>query len=379
MVGATVITDTLALLVLLRRLARLRIRSNLLVSLPPAVAIGLFTRGLPGRQPAVPRPRSEPSRPVRVPVLAFLAAALWPGVRARGIVLRLGLNRSVPNGSPLMEVTDLGNSLFIRSSHLHRTSSCPPSCSSTNLAGGCCCCGSHRGQGAGSGGGGRLSRFAWNVGLMFAHPAAGGGHPGGRVGGFGSGSSIPPCQRGPGRRRPELLISSATTHSSPTVSQCPGAERPIGERVLLGLAEETQAATLPIFHRSGTRRRGHDRPRACDRRRCHGRHWPTSEVRKSMAATWPRPALRGETHVRLDQSTALGLRNAGIETMPGADRGQPPRRISGGSATGALIRSWRRHPYGARDRRSAEGATHRGHRRAVDTLASAVIDVDLLP
>ena len=120
-VGATVITDTLALLVL-AVVSGGESDGNVVVGLTLGLAsTGLFTLWV---LPRLARwwfrtqGRSRASRFVFI-FLAFLAAALIAeAFGLEGIVgaffAGLGLNRSVPNGSPLMEVTEfVGNSLFI--------------------------------------------------------------------------------------------------------------------------------------------------------------------------------------------------------------------------------------------------------------------------
>jgi len=331
-VGATVITDTLALLVLaVVSGSDSESGSNPLVSLPLGlVAIGLFTLwGLPRAATWWFRAQGQ-SRPARFVFLflAFLAAALLAeAFGLEGIVgaffAGLGLNRSVPNGSPLMEVTEfVGNSLFIPFFLISigllivpavmfqaRTLQVAAAFAAAVIVG----------KALAAVVAGRLSRFAWNeVGLMFsltlpqAAATLAAASVGFSIGLFDSAvlnAVLVVVVL-------SLLISSATTQFfADRVAVPKGAERPIGERVLLGLAEETQAATLmPIATALARGDAGTIDPVHVIADDVTAVTRPTSEVRKSMAATLASAGAEGETHVRLDQSTALGLRNAAIET-----------------------------------------------------------------
>lgn len=329
-VGATVITDTLALLVL-AVVSGTDSGSNPLLSLTVGlVATGLFTLWVLPRLAGWWFRAQGQSRPARFVFLflAFLAAALLAeAFGLEGIVgaffAGLGLNRSVPNGSPLMEVTEfVGNSLFIPFFLISigllivpavmfqgRTLQVAAAFAAAVIAG----------KFLAAAVAGRLSRFSWTeVGLMFSLtlPQAAATLAAASVG-FSIGlfdavvlNAVLVVVI------LSLLISSATTQFFADRIAVPrGVTRPIGERVLLGLAEESQAATLmPIATALARGDAGTIDPVHVIADELTAITRPTSEVRKSMAATLASAGAEGETHVRLDQSTALGLRNAAIET-----------------------------------------------------------------
>ncbi len=113
-----------------------------------------------------------------------------------------------------------------------------------------------------------------------------------------------------------LLISSATTQVFAGRVAVPHRDqRPIGQRVLVGLADDAQSGSLlPLATAlaradAGTVDSVHiiaDEITALSR--------PSPQLKAALAASVAAAGAEGEAHVRLDQSTALGLRNAAIET-----------------------------------------------------------------
>lgn len=329
-VGATVITDTLALLVL-AVVSGADSGSNPLISLTVGlVATGVFTLWFLPRAAAWWFRAQGQSRPARFIFLflALLAAALLAeAFGLEGIVgaffAGLGLNRSVPNGSPLMEVTEfVGNSLFIPFFLISIGLLIAPSVmfqASTLQVAAAFAAAVILGKFLAAAVAGRLSGFdGTEIGLMFSLtlPQAAATLAAASVG-FSIGlfdavvlNAVLVVVI------LSLLISSATTQFfADRVAVPRGAERPIGEHVLLGLAEESQAATLmPVALALARGDAGTIDPVHVIADELTAVTRPTGEVRKSMEATLASAGAEGQTHVRLDQSAALGLRNAAIET-----------------------------------------------------------------
>lgn len=329
-VGATVITDTLALLVL-AVVSGADAGSNPMLDLTVGlVTTGLFTLWfLPVAARWWFRTQGQ-SRAARFVFLfmAFLAAALIAeAFGLEGIVgaffAGLGLNRSVPNGSPLMDVTEfVGNALFIPfflisiglliepsvMFQLHTLEVAAAFAAAVVL-----------GKLAAAAVAGRLSGYSWvEVGLMFSLtlPQAAATLAAASVG-FSIGlfdevvlnAVLVVVVL-------SLLISSAATQFfADRVAVPRRTDRPIGQRVLLGLAEESQASSLmPLAVALARADAGTVNPVHVIADELTAVTRPTGEVRESMAGTLASAGAEGEVHVRLDQSTALGLRNAALET-----------------------------------------------------------------
>lgn len=328
-VGATVITDTLALLVL-AVVSGADADSNPLLSLTIGlVATGAFTLWFLPRAAAWWFRAQGQSRPARFIFLflALMAAALLAeAFGLEGIVgaffAGLGLNRSVPNGSPLMEVTEfVGNSLFIPFFLISIGLLIAPSVMfqvTTLQVAAAFAAAVILGKFLAAAVAGRLSGFdGTEIGLMFSLTlpqaaatlaAASVGFSIGRFDAVVLNAVLVVVIL-------SLLISSATTQFFADRIPVPrNDDRPIGEHVLLGLAEESQATSLmPVAMALARGDAGTIDPVHVIADELTAVTRPAAEVRSSMAATLASAGAEGQTHVRLDQSTALGLRNAAIE------------------------------------------------------------------
>ncbi len=329
-VGATVITDTLALLVL-AVVSGGESDGNVVVGLTLGLAsTGLFTLWV---LPRLARwwfrtqGRSRASRFVFI-FLAFLAAALIAeAFGLEGIVgaffAGLGLNRSVPNGSPLMEVTEfVGNSLFIPFFLISIGLLIEPSVImqvTTLQVAAAFAAAVIVGKGAAAFVSGRLSGYSGaEIGLMFSLtlPQAAATLAAASVG-FSLGlfdevvlNAVLVVVL------VSLLISSATTQFFAGRVAVPRREdRPFGQRVLVGMAEDAQSGSLmPIATALARADAGTVDPVHIIANELTAVTRPSAELRTAMAATVAAAGAEGEAHVRLDQSTALGLRNAALET-----------------------------------------------------------------
>ncbi len=331
-VGATVITDTLALLVLaVVAGGDNEAGTNPYVSLPLGLLVtGLFTLVvLPWtarwwfRHPG----RSRAARFIFL-VLAFLAAALLSqAFGIEGIVgaffAGLGLNRSVPNGSPLMEVTEfVGNSLFIPFFLISIGLLIEPSVITqprTLQVAAAFAVAVVVGKYLAAAVAGRTRGFAWSeVGLMFSLtlPQAAATLAAAAVG-FSIGlfdevvlNAVLVVVL------VSLLVSSATTQWFASRVPVPRREeRPVGQNVLVGIADDAQAATLmPVATALARAASGTVNPVHVIADELTAVSRPPARMRETMADRVAASGAEGQAHVRLDQSPALGLRNAALET-----------------------------------------------------------------
>ncbi len=330
-VGATVITDTLALLVLAIVSGGDDQSRNPLLFLPLGlVVLGGFTLLLLPRAAAWwfrNQGRSRASRFIFL-FVAFLAAALIAeAFGLEGIVgaffAGLGLNRSVPNGSPLMEVTEfVGNSLFIPFFLISIGLLIDPSVITevhTLQVAAAFAAAVGAGKYLAALVAGRSAGFTWSeVGLMFSLtlPQAAATLAAASVG-FAIGlfddvvlnAVLIVVVL-------SLLISSATTQWFAGRVPVPRrADRPLGDRVLVGLADDAQAATLlPLAAALARADSGTVDPVHVVSDELTPLSRPTPQLRDSMSAAVAAAGAEGVAHVRLDQSVPLGLRNAAIET-----------------------------------------------------------------
>lgn len=330
-VGATVITDTLALLVLAVVAGGDSDSRNPYLSLPLGLLVtGLFTLVV------LPRAarwwfrhqgRSRAARFIFL-VLAFLAAALLAeAFGIEGIVgaffAGLGLNRSVPNGSPLMEVTEfVGNSLFIPFFLISIGLLIEPSVITqprTLQVAAAFAAAVVVGKYLAAAVAGRTRGFSWSeVGLMFSLtlPQAAATLAAASVG-FSIGlfdevvlNAVLVVVL------VSLLVSSATTQWFASRVTVPRREdRPVGENVLVGIADDAQAATLmPVATALARAASGTVNPVHVIADELTAVSLPPSHIRETMADRVAASGAEGQAHVRLDQSPALGLRNAALET-----------------------------------------------------------------
>lgn len=329
-VGATVITDTLALLVL-AVVSGADSEGNPIIPLAGGlVATGVFTLLVLPRAARWWFRSQGQSRTARFifVFLAFLAAALLAEFFGlEGIVgaffAGLGLNRSVPNGSPLMEVTEfVGNSLFIPFFLISIGLLIEPSLifqPRTLQIAAAFAAAVILGKALAAVAAARFSRFTWSeAGLMFSLtlPQAAATLAAAAVGlAIGLFDDVVLNAVLVVVLLSLLVSSAATQFFAGRVAVPRGEDRPLGERVLVGLAEDGQGSSLLPFATAlaradaGTVNPVHviaDVPGTATR--------TPQETKAAMAATVAAAGAEGEPHVRLDQSTALGLRNAAIET-----------------------------------------------------------------
>ncbi len=329
-VGATVITDTMALLVLAVVAGGDSQGNPVFTLVGGLVATGVFTLVILPRLARWWFRSQGQSRVARFLFLflALLASALITEFFGlEGIVgaffAGLGLNRSVPNGSPLMEVTEfVGNSLFIPFFLISIGLLIKPSVmfqGRTLQVAAAFAAAVILGKLLAAVVSGRLSRYSWNeVGLMFsltlpqAAATLAAASVGLSIGLFDQvvlNAVLVVVVL-------SLLISSATTQVFAGRVAVPHRDqRPIGQRVLVGLADDAQSGSLlPLATAlaradAGTVDSVHiiaDEITALSR--------PSPQLKAALAASVAAAGAEGEAHVRLDQSTALGLRNAAIET-----------------------------------------------------------------
>lgn len=329
-VGATVMTDTLALLVL-AVVSGGESDSNPLITLPLGLlTLGVFTMlVLPrlARWWFTHQGQSRAARFVFV-FLAFLAAALLgEAFGLEGIVgaffAGLGLNRSVPNGSPLMEVTEfVGNSLFIPFFLISIGLLIEPSVMfqpATLVVAAAFALAVISGKLLAAVIAGRWSGFSGpEIGLMFSLtlPQAAATLAAASVG-FSLGlfddvvlNAVLVVVV------VSLLISSAATQFFAQRVAVPRTDRlPLGERVLVGVAEEAQAeALLPLATALARADAGTVNPVHVIANELTAVTTPSDEFRQSLAANVASAGAEGQATIRLDQSPALGLRNAALES-----------------------------------------------------------------
>ncbi|MFN8127063.1 MAG: cation:proton antiporter [Candidatus Nanopelagicales bacterium] len=329
-VGATVITDTLALLVL-AVVSGGDSDANPVIVLPLGlVVLGLFTMVVLPRSARWWFRHQGQSRAARFVFifLAFLAAALLgEAFGLEGIVgaffAGLGLNRSVPNGSPLMDVTEfVGNSLFIPFFLISIGLLIEPSVMfqpATLAVAAAFAAAVIAGKGLAAVIAGRWSGFSGSeIGLMFSLtlPQAAATLAAASVG-FSLGlfddvvlNAVLVVVM------VSLLISSATTQFFAQRVSVPHDERPpLGSRVLVGVAEEAQAdGLLPLATALARSEGGTVNPVHVIADELTAITRPSAHLRESLAAAVASAGAEGQAAVRLDQSTALGLRNAALES-----------------------------------------------------------------
>lgn len=328
-VGATVITDTLALLVL-AVVAGGESQANPLVTLTVGlVVLGVFTLVLLPRGARWWFKNQGQTRAARFVFIfmAFLAAALVAeAFGLEGIVgaffAGLGLNRSVPNGSPLMEATEfVGNSLFIPFFLISIGLLIEPSVmfqGRTLQVAAAFAAAVIVGKALAAAIAGRLSRFEANeIGLMFSLtlPQAAATLAAASVG-FTIGlfdevvlNAVLVVVV------VSLLISSATTQFFANRVAVPRIDiRPLGERVVVGLADESQALTLmPLAMAIARSDAGTVNPVHVIANELTAVTRSASEMKDRLADLVAAQGGEGRAIVRLDQTPALGVRNAAIE------------------------------------------------------------------
>jgi len=330
-VGATVITDTLALLVLAVVSGGDQSEgSNPLIPLGGGLlAVGLFTLWVLPRAARFwfrGQGQNRASRFIFV-FAAFLAAALLAEFFGlEGIVgaffAGLGLNRSVPNGSPLMEKVEfVGNALFIPFFLISIGLLIEPSVIfqvRTLQVAAAFALAVLIGKAIAAAIAGKLGGFSVaETGLMFSLtlPQAAATLAAAAVGlDLGLFDDVV-LNAVLVVVLLSLLVSSATTEVFARRVPVPrGDDRPMGERVLVGVADDAQAKMLlPVATAVAQSDGGTVSPI----------HVIASEVtpvtvapdgmKASLEGAVAAAGAEGEAHIRLDQSTALGLRNAAIE------------------------------------------------------------------
>lgn len=330
-VGATVITDTLALLVLAVVAGSDSDAGNPYLTLPIGLLVtGVFTLLVLPRAARWWFRHQGRSRAARFIFLflAFLAAALLSeAFGIEGIVgaffAGLGLNRSVPNGSPLMEATEfVGNSLFIPFFLISIGLLIEPSVMTqarTLQVAVAFAVAVVVGKYLAAAVAGRTRGFVWSeVGLMFSLtlPQAAATLAAASVG-FTIGlfdevvlNAVLVVVL------VSLLISSATTQwFASRVAAPQRSDRPLGQNVLVGLADDAQAEALVPFATALARAAsGTVNPVRVIADELTAISLPSAKLRESMSETVAASGAEGQAHVRLDQSPALGLRNAALET-----------------------------------------------------------------
>ncbi|MEI2717365.1 MAG: cation:proton antiporter [Candidatus Nanopelagicales bacterium] len=328
-VGATVITDTLALLVL-AVVAGGDSQANPLVTLTVGLAVlGGFTLLVLPRAARWWFKNQGQTRAARFVFvfMAFLAAALVAeAFGVEGIVgaffAGLGLNRSVPNGSPLMEATEfVGNSLFIPFFLISIGLLIDPGVmfqSRTLQVAAAFAVAVVVGKGLAAVIAGRLSRYSWNeAGLMFSLtlPQAAATLAAASVG-FAIGlfdevvlNAVLVVVV------VSLLISSAMTQFFAKRVPVPRLDaRRLGERVVVGLADEAQAQSLlPLALAIARSDAGTVNPVHVIATELTAVSRSATEMTAALSDVVAAHGGEGRPVVRLDQTPALGVRNAAIE------------------------------------------------------------------